>query len=108
MLLEYNRLIRYHSSEYTFDACLMLQTNRRVALKHVPLGFLIFRSVHCVFLCTGSAVSSINLESWLYHPLITAAVRHKVIVIGIAVGLFALSFLVFTLLGGEFIPQLDE
>lgn len=44
----------------------------------------------------------------LYRPLITAAIRHKLMVVGIAVGLFALSIFVFTRLGGEFIPQLDE
>jgi len=44
----------------------------------------------------------------LYNPLIVNAIRKKLLVIGIAVALFAVSIFAFTRMGGEFIPQLDE
>jgi cobalt-zinc-cadmium resistance protein CzcA len=44
----------------------------------------------------------------LYTPVIKAAMRAKAVVVILAVGLFALSLFVFSSLGGEFIPQLDE
>ena len=43
-----------------------------------------------------------------YTPVIKAALRAKAVVVILAVGLFALSLFVFSTLGGEFIPQLDE
>ncbi|MBH8557732.1 CusA/CzcA family heavy metal efflux RND transporter [Hymenobacter negativus] len=44
----------------------------------------------------------------LYDPIIRAALGARWLVVGVAVGLLALGGLVFTRLGGEFIPQLDE
>ncbi|MEP6792713.1 MAG: CusA/CzcA family heavy metal efflux RND transporter, partial [Saprospiraceae bacterium] len=44
----------------------------------------------------------------LYHPVIRSAMKYKILVVGIAVGLFAISLFAFSRLGGEFIPQLDE
>lgn len=44
----------------------------------------------------------------LYNPLIRSAVKHKLMVVGIAVALFVVSLFAFSRLGGEFIPQLDE
>jgi cobalt-zinc-cadmium resistance protein CzcA len=44
----------------------------------------------------------------LYEPAIRWTLRHKGIVVGMALGLFALALFIFSRLGGEFIPQLDE
>ena len=44
----------------------------------------------------------------MYRPLLGWAMRSRAIVVGGALGLLALSGFVFTKLGSEFIPQLDE
>ncbi|WP_138994302.1 CusA/CzcA family heavy metal efflux RND transporter [Larkinella sp. C7] len=44
----------------------------------------------------------------LYTPVLRAAMRVKAVVVLLAVGLFVISLLVLSRLGGEFIPQLDE
>ncbi len=43
-----------------------------------------------------------------YRPVLRWALERKSIVIGIFVGLLALSAFIFSLLGGEFLPELDE
>jgi cobalt-zinc-cadmium resistance protein CzcA len=54
-------------------------------------------------------------DSWLikmakkcYSPFLNYSLRHRWIVTGVGVGLFALAVFVFTRLGAEFIPQLEE
>lgn len=44
----------------------------------------------------------------LYEPVINGALKHKMIVIGSAVALFALSLVAFMNMGGEFLPTLEE
>lgn len=44
----------------------------------------------------------------IYRPLVNAAIHHRLMVVSVAVGLFIGSLFVFSGLGGEFIPQLDE
>lgn len=44
----------------------------------------------------------------IYSPLIKGALKMKLLVVGIAVGLFAISLIIFKTLGGEFIPTLEE
>ncbi|MFY9150898.1 MAG: CusA/CzcA family heavy metal efflux RND transporter [Prolixibacteraceae bacterium] len=44
----------------------------------------------------------------IYRPTIEAAIHRKLLVIGIAVGLFVITLITFSRMGGEFIPQLDE
>ncbi|MGY3089564.1 cobalt-zinc-cadmium resistance protein CzcA [Hymenobacter sp. UYAg731] len=44
----------------------------------------------------------------LYDPIIRAALGARWLVVGVALGLLALGGFVFSRLGGEFIPQLDE
>jgi cobalt-zinc-cadmium resistance protein CzcA len=44
----------------------------------------------------------------IYTPLLAAALRGKALVVLAAAGLFVFSLLVFSRLGAEFIPQLDE
>ncbi|MGH1348819.1 MAG: efflux RND transporter permease subunit [Nannocystales bacterium] len=43
-----------------------------------------------------------------YNPLLRRAIRHPLVVVGIAAGLFVLSIGVGTRMGAEFIPKLDE
>lgn len=48
---------------------------------------------------------------WLqrkYEPLLNGALKRGKMVLGLAVGLFVLAIFMFTRMGGEFIPQLDE
>ena len=45
---------------------------------------------------------------WAYLPLLKGALRFKTIVIIVAVVLLGLSGFIFSLMGGEFVPQLDE
>lgn len=54
-------------------------------------------------------------DSWLiriakkgYSPLLNLSFRHRWIMTGAGVGLFSLAVLVFSRLGAEFVPQLDE
>lgn len=44
----------------------------------------------------------------IYRPFIRFAIHNRTIVMGTAIILFGITILVFTRLGGEFIPQLDE
>ncbi len=44
----------------------------------------------------------------LYAPVLGFALRRRIVVIGTAIVLFAVSLFVFLNMGGEFIPQLDE
>jgi heavy metal efflux system protein len=46
--------------------------------------------------------------SRLYTPILHAAIRLKVVVLGLTLSLFALALWVFSGLGGEFIPTLEE
>jgi cobalt-zinc-cadmium resistance protein CzcA len=43
-----------------------------------------------------------------YEPLLTKSLSKAKVVVGIAIALFAVAIFVFTRMGGEFIPQLDE
>ncbi|WP_081209204.1 CusA/CzcA family heavy metal efflux RND transporter [Salegentibacter sediminis] len=48
---------------------------------------------------------------WLqnkYEPLLNKSLKKGKLIIGLAVGFFALAVFMFTRMGGEFIPQLDE
>jgi len=54
-------------------------------------------------------------DTWLvrvakaaYRPLLSLALRFRWLVVGLAVGLFALAVVVYQRLGAEFVPQLDE
>lgn len=44
----------------------------------------------------------------LYTPLIAWALRQKALVLALSTALLVISFAVFTTLGGEFLPELDE
>jgi len=52
-----------------------------------------------------------KMMNWLqkiYQPLLQKAIKIKYVIVGITVVLFSISLLVFTRMGGEFIPQLEE
>ena len=44
----------------------------------------------------------------MYHPLLEGALKMKALVIGLAFAFFIIALLVFSRLGGEFIPTLEE
>lgn len=44
----------------------------------------------------------------IYNPVIEAALRTKLLVLGLAIGLFLITLIAFSSMGSEFIPQLDE
>ncbi|AMR32501.1 acriflavine resistance protein B [Mucilaginibacter sp. PAMC 26640] len=43
-----------------------------------------------------------------YEPVLKAAIRFKYLVVGIAIALLIISGIIFSKMGGEFIPQLEE
>ena len=52
-----------------------------------------------------------KMMAWLvkiYEPVLDKALRLKKMVLGIAIGLFVLAFVVFQNMGGEFIPTIEE
>ncbi|HVI47943.1 MAG TPA: CusA/CzcA family heavy metal efflux RND transporter [Chitinophaga sp.] len=49
-----------------------------------------------------------NFFHRIYDPVIKAALRVKLLVVGSAIALFVVSLLIFTRMGGEFIPTLEE
>ena len=44
----------------------------------------------------------------VYEPLLLRSLNHRVLILGVAVALLGMAVFLFTQLGGEFIPQLDE
>jgi cobalt-zinc-cadmium resistance protein CzcA len=49
-----------------------------------------------------------NFFQRIYKPAIETAIHRKLLVVSLAVGLFVIALIVFSRMGGEFIPQLDE
>lgn len=49
-----------------------------------------------------------NFFQRVYRPIIETAIHKKLLVVLIAVGLFVITLITFSRMGGEFIPQLDE
>ncbi len=68
--------------------------------------------VLCSFFLKGRIAEqdnvAIRLAKRLYEPALRAALRLRWVLVAAAIGLFALSILVFNRLGAEFVPQLDE
>lgn len=50
----------------------------------------------------------IRLARWLYRPVLHAALRHRLAVIGLAVGCLGVGVLILRGLGMEFVPKLSE
>lgn len=49
-----------------------------------------------------------NFFQKIYQPLLQKAIKSKYILVGVTVALFALSLILFSRMGGEFIPTLEE
>jgi cobalt-zinc-cadmium resistance protein CzcA len=68
--------------------------------------------VLCSFFMTAKVSEEdnflIRFAKRLYAPVLAFSLRMRWLMTGVAVAIFALSALVFTRLGAEFIPQLDE
>lgn len=70
--------------------------------------------VASIFLKPSNATDkniSVRLMKWLnkmYEPVIHWALQSKKLVLGIAVALLAISIYLYTSMGGEFVPTLDE
>ncbi|ACB77714.1 efflux RND transporter permease subunit [Opitutus terrae] len=68
--------------------------------------------VLCSFLLRGKIAEKDNLvirfAKRIYEPTLRAALRLRWVLVAGAIGLFALSMVVFNRLGAEFVPQLDE
>jgi len=68
--------------------------------------------VLCSFFMTAKVSEEdnflIRFAKRLYSPVLQFSLRMRWLMSGIAIGIFGLSMWVFTLLGAEFIPQLDE
>jgi cobalt-zinc-cadmium resistance protein CzcA len=50
----------------------------------------------------------IRLARWLYRPVLHAALRHRLAVIGLALGCLGVGVLIWRGLGQEFVPKLSE
>ncbi len=50
----------------------------------------------------------INALYWVYEPIIRWSMSKRLLLLSVTLGLFAIAFLVFKNLGGEFIPTLEE
>jgi cobalt-zinc-cadmium resistance protein CzcA len=56
----------------------------------------------------GVSAKIMNFFNRIYEPTIRFALRRKLLVLGVAGGLFIFALILFLRMGGEFIPQLDE
>jgi cobalt-zinc-cadmium resistance protein CzcA len=78
-----------------------------LSLTYVPMASALFLSKKTVYKETLSD----KLMTWfrsVFNPAISFALRHKLLVSGSAILLFLFSLFMFSRLGGEFIPQLEE
>jgi cobalt-zinc-cadmium resistance protein CzcA len=78
-----------------------------LSLTYVPMISALFLSKNTTHKETFSDRMMSSLHKW-YHPLIKAAISKKWWVVGTATGLLAISIFIFTRMGGEFIPSLEE
>ncbi|PWL39570.1 CusA/CzcA family heavy metal efflux RND transporter [Flagellimonas aquimarina] len=78
------------------------------------LCFTYVPAVASIFLKPSKATDkniSVRLMKWvskIYDPVIHWALQSKKLVLGIAIGLLAISIYLFTSMGAEFVPTLDE
>ncbi|MBY0425839.1 MAG: efflux RND transporter permease subunit, partial [Cytophagales bacterium] len=78
-----------------------------LSMTYVPMMSALFLSKNTVH---KRNISDRMMEFFqkVYSPAIHFAIKRKLVVIGTAVGLFVASLFIFTNMGGEFIPTLDE
>ncbi|WP_419869030.1 CusA/CzcA family heavy metal efflux RND transporter [Chryseobacterium sp. CT-SW4] len=78
-----------------------------LSLTYIPMMCALFLSKKI----SHKETISDKMMNWLqgkYQPLLKKTIKIKYIVVGIAVGLFSISVVLFSRMGGEFIPQLQE
>ncbi|RYZ27586.1 MAG: CusA/CzcA family heavy metal efflux RND transporter, partial [Chitinophagaceae bacterium] len=78
-----------------------------LSLTYIPMVSALFLSKKAVHK-KNFADKMMDFFQRLYAPIIQAAIRFKYVVIAIAAGLLILTFIIFSRLGGEFIPTLEE
>jgi len=78
-----------------------------LSLTYVPMMSALFLSRSTVHRVTFSDRMMNRIESF-FNPLIVLALNHKIIVTAAATAVFIFSLFLFSRLGGEFIPQLEE
>lgn len=78
-----------------------------LSLTYIPMMSALFLSKK-----TGHAPNIsdhiINLCYRIYRPILNGALKIKILILGLALGLFVWALFIFSGLGGEFIPTLDE
>jgi cobalt-zinc-cadmium resistance protein CzcA len=83
-----------------------------LALTGALLVTLTLMPVLCSFLLRGKVHEGdnavIHFIKKFYAPSLDVALRHRWVVTGCAIALFAVSIFLFTRLGAEFVPKLDE
>jgi len=78
-----------------------------LSLTYIPMMSALFLSKKVKHKVTFSD-RMMNFFQRLYTPLLNAAIRIKYVVVGIAAAITIISIIVFSRMGGEFIPQLEE
>lgn len=78
-----------------------------LSLTYVPAMSALFLNKHVTNKRT-IADRIIGFFQWLYAPVLNAALRFKTVFVLATVALFAVSIFVFSRMGGEFIPTLEE
>lgn len=78
-----------------------------LSLTYIPMVSALFLSKKAVHK-KNFADKMMDFFQHLYAPIIRGAIRFKYVVIAIAAGLLILTFIIFSRLGGEFIPTLEE
>lgn len=78
-----------------------------LSLTYVPMMASLFLSRNTVHKENFADRLMKGINKW-YQPLLGTALKRKVQVLLVAIGLFVVSLFLFTRMGGEFIPSLDE
>lgn len=78
-----------------------------LSLTYIPMMSALFLSKNLKHKVTFSD-RMINFFQRLYTPVLNAAIKFKYAVVTVAVALTVISIIIFSRMGGEFIPQLEE
>ncbi|MEG0761637.1 CusA/CzcA family heavy metal efflux RND transporter [Chryseobacterium sp.] len=78
-----------------------------LSLTYIPMMCALFLSKKTIHKINFSDKMMIWLQK-IYQPLLQKAIKIKYIIVGLTVVLFSISAFIFSRMGGEFIPQLQE
>lgn len=78
-----------------------------LSLTYVPMASALFLSRKTQHKKTFSDKMMRRLCVW-YHPLLKRSLKHSKIIVGTSVAIFAGALFIFSQMGGEFIPNLEE